>query len=339
MKTYPFIVFSILVLLLPLISHAQTDKAKLLVEQGIALNDSGKYDQALAKYTQAIKADSTYPNAYYEMGYTLFTSNREKEAIPYLEKLLAMEPKSAVGYDMLGSIYDDMKQPDKAMEYYKNGIKINPEYQRLHFNVAISYYRQGNYSESEAAAIEAIKLDPKHASSHRVYAMATFKERKRANSLLAWCNFLLLEPQSKRSPEALVYVKRIVNYGIMKKDDKNVNVNISASDLNTLNLGMTMAIINSTSGKANLSPADTLALQLNSVFPIIGEQAHTQGDTFFENYYAKFFNDMTDSGNVPAFAHYISVSAYKDEDMAWFKEHEREFKQFQTWLDDTPRSF
>ena len=99
MKTYPFIVFVTLVLL-PFISNAQrSDEAKLLVEQGIALNDSGKYDQALAKYTQAIKADSTYPNAYYEMGYTLFTSNREKDAIPYLEKLLTIEPRSAAGYD------------------------------------------------------------------------------------------------------------------------------------------------------------------------------------------------------------------------------------------------
>ncbi|HJP62087.1 MAG TPA: tetratricopeptide repeat protein, partial [Mucilaginibacter sp.] len=60
-------------LLLPILlclsfaAFAQNDNdAKSLVKQGVALNDSGKYDQAIAKYNQAIQTDPKYANAYYE---------------------------------------------------------------------------------------------------------------------------------------------------------------------------------------------------------------------------------------------------------------------------------
>ena len=107
--------------------------ARLLVKQGVALNDSGKYAEAIAKYNEALKADSTYENAYYEMAYTLFTSGRENAAVPFLEKLLKLNPNTPGSYDMLGSIYDDNKRPEKALEYYARGIKVDPTYQRLYF--------------------------------------------------------------------------------------------------------------------------------------------------------------------------------------------------------------
>ena len=67
----------------------------------------------------------------------------------------------------------------KAIEYYLRGIEGDPEYQRLYFNVAITYYRTGKYAESEKYAVDAIKLDPKHSSSQRVYALATYAQHKR----------------------------------------------------------------------------------------------------------------------------------------------------------------
>ena len=38
-------------------SFAQTDDSKALVRQGVELNDAGKYNEAIEKYTEALKAD------------------------------------------------------------------------------------------------------------------------------------------------------------------------------------------------------------------------------------------------------------------------------------------
>jgi hypothetical protein len=40
-----------------------------------------------------------------------------------------------------------------------------------------------------------------------------------------------------------------------------------------------------------------------------------------------------------AFTRYISLSIYKDENVAWFKEHDKELTAFDTWMQATKREF
>ncbi|MFB9841418.1 tetratricopeptide repeat protein [Mucilaginibacter ginsenosidivorans] len=339
MKTCQKTLLLPILLFLSVAAFAQNnDDAKALVKQGVALNDSGKYDRAIEKYNQAIKADPQYANAYYEMGYTLFTTGKEKEAIPYLEKVLALEPKAAGGYDMLGSIYDDLNQSDKAIDLFKKGIGADSTYQRLHYNIAITYYRLGKFPESEQAAIKAIKLDATHASSQRILAMATYKQKKRGISLLAWCDFLLLEPQSKRSPEALNFVKTILNYGVKRAGDSSITISVNP-DEGAGNLLMPIAISTALDKKTNLSAVDSVQFELTSLLQISASIIGDDAPPLVKNYYAGYFEQLAKSGNMPAFARYITLSAYRDENLAWFKEHDKELKDLQQWVAATKREF
>ena len=318
------------------LGQTSTDAA-LLVKQGVALNDSGKFDQAIDKYNEAIKANPSYQNAYYEKGYTLFTSGKGTEAIPILEKLLKMNPQSAGAYDMLGSIYDDQQQPDKAINLYKKGILADPSYQRLHYNLAISYYRQGKYELSKNSASDAIKLDPKHASSQRVYALAAYGQSKYGVSLLAWCSFLLLEPQSKRSPEAFKYVQALLNRGLKTTGPKSVTINVSTKDIESPDFIIPITVINATSGKKDLTRPDSLALQLKNVFEISGNFAGKKGDIFYKNFFSDYLMALAQSPNMPAFARLLSLGAYQDESLKWFKDHADQLQALYNWTDNTKR--
>jgi len=311
--------------------------AKLLVRQGVTLHDSGKYAEAIVKYNEALKADSTYENAYYEMAYTLFTSGRENEAIPFLEKLLKLNPNTPGAYDMLGSIYDDNKRPEKALEYYARGIKADPTYQRLYFNSAITYYTMGMYEKSEKFAIEAMKLDPKHASSQRVYAMATYKLQKRACSLFAWCSFILLEPNTKRSALAYDYIHSILTYGIKKTDEKHVNITVSPD--NPGNAMMPLSIITATEDKKGLSAVDSLQLQLTNLFKVSRTISGDKEPQSILSYFPDYFEKLGNSDNMPAFARLVSLTAYKDENVKWFKDNDDKLKALDSWVTSTKREF
>jgi len=338
MKTLHKAIFLAALSLLSIKGFGQTaTDAKTLVNQGVALNDAGKYAEAIEKYNQAIKLDPKYETGYYEMAYTLFTTNKGADALPFLNKLITLNPQSAAAYDMLGSIYDDMKQSDKAIEYYLKGIQSDSTYQRLHYNLAITYYRTGKLPEAEVQAIKAIKLDPKHASSQRIYGMATYGLGKRGASLLAWCSFLMLEPKTARSVEAIKYVKNIVNYGITKVDSKNVNIQMSPD--NPSNVMMPIATIAATENKTNLSAIDSLQLQLTSLFQIAHTITMDKTQPFLVNYYSEYFDKLAHTGNMAAFTRYITLSANNDENVAWFKEHDSELKAFQQWANTTGRSF
>ncbi len=316
-----------------------TDKLKELVKQGVTLNDEGKYDDALAKYREALKIDPNFYNAVYEMAYTLQAQGKPLDAIPYLENAIKLKPESGDAYNMIGNIYDDNKQPDKALEYYKKGIAAAPDYQRLYFNIAITYYGQKQYADAEANAIKAIKLDPKHASSQRVFAMAANRQNKLGQSLLGWCNFLLIEPQTKRSPEAVAYVKAIINNGVKKTGEKSVTITINEKDLSSSNLLMPLTVTNATSDKKNLSATDSLTLQLTALFEIAHVITGDKDSPFVASYYSDFFEKLAKSGNMAAFTRYISLSGYKDENLAWFKEHDKELNEFDAWLKATKREF
>jgi tetratricopeptide (TPR) repeat protein len=317
---------------------AQTDVSKDLVKQGVVLNDAGKYDEAIAKYNEALKADPDNLTADYEMGFTLYTAGKGKDAIPFLEKIIASPNGNKYETcDLLGSIYDDNKDPDNAIKYYLMGINDNPRFEKTHFNLGITYLRQKKYAESEASEIEAIKLDQKHASSQRIYAIATYSDNKKIHSLLAWCSFLLLEPQSERSPQAFAYIRDILYKGIKPKDSKNVTITVSDKDMGTENFLLPMTVLAATLDKKNLSAVDSLTLQLTEVFKVAGEVKEGTNGDFYSNFYAKFFNKLALSGNMPAFVRYISLRVYKADDLAWLNINKKALDNLDLWIRSNER--
>jgi tetratricopeptide (TPR) repeat protein len=326
-------------------AHAQDNKtAKQLVDEGVALNDSGKYTQAIERYNSALKADPTYLRADYELGYTLYSSGKGMDAIPYLEKVVAQPGDlDAQTCDLLGSIYDDNKQPDKAIEYFKKGIAIDPKFERLHFNLGISYLRQKQYDAGEAEEIEAIKLDPKHASAQRMYGIAEYEKGNKTQSLIIWCSFLLLEPQSARSAGAFKYVYAILNDGVKYNGPKKVTITIPKGDMKPDDLLLQMTVVNSMddkslAGRKLSTPVDTLSVQLTAVFKMQAQSLQNNND-FFSSYFAKYFGQLANSGNMDAFSHLVSLTTYKDENIAWFKENKKQLDDLSNWVQITPRNF
>jgi tetratricopeptide (TPR) repeat protein len=341
MKTYHYILLLFIAPFFALTATAQQkDEAKALVDAGITLNDAGKYDEAIEKYKAAIKLKPDYSNAYYEIGYTLYSSDKQKDAIPYLEKVLTLNPNAGGAYDLLGSIYDDDKQTAKALEYYRKGLKVDPDYQRLHFNIAITLHREGQNAEAETQAVAAIKLEPKHASSHRIYALILADQKKRGCALLAWCSFLSLEVRSQRAITAYNNIQEILNYGIKRTSDKGVNIKIAEADLNSGDLMLPMAVLKATSGRTGLSPTDSLKLKLTAAFKISSTFYGDKGDdTFFNHYFADYFRKLAESENIEAFAHFISLTVKQDENTQWFKEHQTQLTALDNWVTNTKREF
>src|SRR6202012_3770792 len=100
-----------------------------LVKQGMALNDKKDYAGAITKYNQALKADTGYVYADYQLAYSLFLAERGKEGIPYLQKVIKGDEKlSSAAYDLLSLIYFKNHQYNEAEQSAIEAIKLNPKY-------------------------------------------------------------------------------------------------------------------------------------------------------------------------------------------------------------------
>jgi len=324
----------ILFLLFSIATYAQNADVSALIKEGIELNNAHNYTAAIEKYQQALTADPENIQANYQMAFSLFSSCKGMVAVPYLNTVVKTSNNfTGPAYELLGSIYDATKQPQQAIDAYKAGIKIKPDYQPLYFNIGLAYFRAGKYADAELAAIEAIKLDPKHANSQRLYGLVTFHQNKRAPALLALCNFLLLEPDGPRSAEAYTNMQSILKGGALKVEGKTDAANIA------LNKAIATAAA-TTDNRKYASPADLLVAQLKAIFIAIGELSEKQtGNDFFRNYYAFFFYRLAQTDNISAFARLMDLSANKATDSQWLQQNEDKRKALEAWEGSTKREF
>jgi tetratricopeptide (TPR) repeat protein len=315
-----------------------------LIKQGVQLNDQGNYAGAIEKYNEALKIDPDNAQASYELAFSLFASGKSDEAVSYVEKTIKVSTNSsliAASYDLLGSIYDQEHKSDQAIEAYKKGIAVNPKYQRLYYNLGIAQFRNKQYTEAEASAIEAIKLDPKHASSQRMYALVTFHQNKRVNALMAFCNFLMLEPQGPRSAEAYNNIQHILQGGVLKDASGRNTIIISPKgdqDNETLNLSISMTVLSAQKNK--LTGMDLLEYEFKHIFMIAGELTEKKTDkSFFEKFYIDYFYKLAQNNNMPAFTRLVSASANNDEYNKWMGDNDQLVKELNNWIATTGRDF
>ncbi|HEY9197699.1 MAG TPA: hypothetical protein VIM77_15590, partial [Mucilaginibacter sp.] len=229
-------------------------------------------------------------------------------------------------------IYDANKQPQQAIDAYKAGITIRLGYQPLYFNLGIAYFRAKQFADAELAAIEAIKLDQKHANSQRLYGLVTFHQNKRAAALMGFCSYLLLEPEGPRSDEAYTNMQSILKGGTLKTEDAKADPGVV-----TLNRALTAAIIRA---KPASFPAETLENQLQAIFETVGQVAERQtGNDFFRHYYAAFFYKLCKTNHMPVFARLMSLSADKEAGKQWLQQNADKKKALDEWVAGADRGF
>jgi tetratricopeptide (TPR) repeat protein len=321
------------VLLFSATAFAQETDVAGLIKQGIQLNNQHEYAGAIEKYKLALTTEPDNAQANYQLAFSLNASGKGTDGIPYLVKVTKANSNfTGPAFELLGGIYDSSHQPQQAIDAYKEGLKIKPDYQPLYFNLGIAYFRAKQFAEAEQAAIEAIKLDPKHANSQRLYGLVTFHQNKRVAALMGFCSYLLLEPEGLRSEEAYTNMQSILKGGTLKTEDAKAEASTIALN-RTLNASVAKA-------KPGSSPAEVLENQLQSIFEAIGQLAGKQaGNDFFRHYYADFFYSLSKTNNMPAFARLMSLSTDKEANKQWLQQNEDKRKALETWVAGAERKF
>ena len=207
------------------VSFAQQQAAaQKLVDEGVAYHDKGDYAGAIAKYDQALQLDKDNLLALAEKAYSLVVLGKNEEAIKYCQRALELHP----GDDLLKMVYitygnalDDLKRTDQALEIYDAGIRQFPEVYLFYFNKGVTLAGVSKYDEAIACFQQAVLLNPAHTNSHNGMARLLNAQPKTIPALLAYCRFLVREPQEKRAEENLATVQEIMKSHV-EKTDKNV---------------------------------------------------------------------------------------------------------------------
>jgi tetratricopeptide (TPR) repeat protein len=323
-------------------------EAEKLVNEGIAYHDKGDFEGAITRYDKALILDKYNLLALAEKAYSLLSLEKYDEAILYCQKAIVAHPEDKE----LGSVYvtygnalDELKKTDQSIEIYDEGIKQFPNYYMLYFNKGISLSSVKKFEEAISSFQKAIMINPNHASSHNAIAQLSQMNEKRIPSLLAFCRFLVIEPQSNRAKANLSSLQKIMKGNVKETGKKSVTIN-----LNSNLFGDTLA---NGIPKENSFTSTDLILAMDAAMDfdkknikkteveqflrkfetVCSSLKETKKDNsgFFWEYYVPYFTEMKDKKLLETFA-YIAFASSEDAEISkWLKTHQNEIDNFFEW--------
>jgi Tfp pilus assembly protein PilF len=326
----------------------QKQEAEKLVSQGIAYHDKGDYDNAIALYDKALELDKDNLTALAEKALSLLYAQKLDAAIQCCEKALEKHPgekQLSNIYVTLGNALDGKNQPEKAIAAYDEGIRLFPDYYQLYFNKGITLFMNKKYDDALSNFQKAVLIEPDHAGSHNAIARLMNLKEKRIASLLAYCRFLVLEPQSKRAAENLETLHKMMKENVKQTGDNSVSVTISADMLGDVTKGKKTPENSFGAEELMLSMASALDFDdkykdQNEVQQFIRKfdaicaslkNGQKENKGFFWSYYAPYFIQLKDHDFLETFAYLIHASSDEAYITAWLKLHTKEIGEFYQW--------
>lgn len=332
---------------LPMLGSAQNaTEVRALVREGTELHDAGRYDEAVAKYQQALKLEPGSSLAKYELAMTYHRMGRNDDAARLCKELLA-NPKDAIGevYVTYGNVLDDQKKPKEAIRVYQQGIKQFPDEEMLYFNLGIAQSGQGQRDDAIASLQRAVRLRPQHASAHLYLGLLTAEAGNRVPAILELGRFLALEPQGKRASTNLPRFERLMQGGAEKTGPNDITINVSRQALDAAKKGKgednfgqtelmlsTLAALDYDDKNKDKTPAALLVEKLNSLIGNLAEKGSGSHKGFAWDYYVPYYLEMKRKDFVPAFT-YLICSAHTDQPdvQQWLDAHTSEVAAFREW--------
>ena len=335
-----------LTLISTIVFAQQKEEADNLVQEGVVFQDKGEVDSAFSRYNLALKMDRDNLAALAEMAYSYLSIEKYDEAISYSKRALKTHPHDPVlktVYVSYGNALDGEGKTAKAVDVYNEGIQFFPDYYQLYYNRGISQIKLNLAGDALLSFERSTTLNPKHASSHNAIGRLLFMTNK-IPSLMAFCRFLVLEPDSKRSSANLDNVQKILSEHVSKKGANNVTVSVNPQLLDTnkkkeknnfsgaeLILAVNAALDYDSS---NINKTDVVKF-IRKISTLCKYLQETEKDNygFYWDYYVPYFIEMNDKGLTEVFA-YIALSSSEDPTVkVWLDSHNTDVKAFYTWSD------
>jgi tetratricopeptide (TPR) repeat protein len=135
-------------------------------EMMVSADRKAVYDRAIADYTQAIRLDPNFAEAYNARGNAYHHKKDYDRAIADYSQAMRLDPNFAEAYNARGLAYSDKGDYDRAIADLDQAIRLDPDLAMAYFNRGGVYYEKGDYDRAIADYSQAIRLDPNSATSY-----------------------------------------------------------------------------------------------------------------------------------------------------------------------------
>jgi tetratricopeptide (TPR) repeat protein len=120
------------------------------LNQGIALLNLTRIDQAKQLLEDAVKKISNDPHAWFNLGLLYKNSDNPQGAVDAFRRVTEIDPNDADTWYFLGAAYAQQKQFPQAIDALQHALKLNPLHASAEFGISRAYQQSGDAAQARA---------------------------------------------------------------------------------------------------------------------------------------------------------------------------------------------
>jgi tetratricopeptide (TPR) repeat protein len=142
---------------------------------GTVLPQTGKIQEAIAYYEQALRIKPDFAEAHNNLGAALARTGKIEEAIGHYEQALRIKPDYAEAHNNLGTALMQAGRMPEAIEHFEQALRIKPDFVEAHVNLGRDLVRLGRLQEAMGHWEQALRIKPDYveAQNSLAWSLAT----------------------------------------------------------------------------------------------------------------------------------------------------------------------
>ncbi len=167
------------------VSEAEAKKAEELFEAGRKLFFQGDYAKAVAKLAEAAAANPAKTSYKLLLAKAHRNSDQPEKAVTVLQDLVKSNPEHVEAAIELADLLGARKQPDKVIAVLEPLLKFKHDYPLYHL-LAEAHYQKEQFDKAVKYYEEAVKLNPNSSDDHYQVANIYLAQKRFAKSAQAY---------------------------------------------------------------------------------------------------------------------------------------------------------
>jgi protein O-mannosyl-transferase len=127
---------------------------------GNVLLRTGRVDEAITQFQQALQIKPDYAKVHYNLGIALFQKGRVDEAMTHYQNALQLQPDYADAHINLGNVLLQRGRVDEAIAHFQKALQIKPDDVNAHNDLGNAFLQRGNAREAINCFQSALQIAP-----------------------------------------------------------------------------------------------------------------------------------------------------------------------------------
>jgi tetratricopeptide (TPR) repeat protein len=169
----------------------------------VTVNQVGYWRNNVTLFSRMLAVTQDNWLAWNNLGLTYSDLGQPQKAIDHFREALKIRPGYADAWYNLGLTYDKLGQPHQAIFYYRETVRVDPDYAKAWNNLGTAYYELGQPEQAIMYYRKALETKPEYAEAWYNLGLAYAKYGQLHQAISCFREALRIKPDFKEAQHSL----------------------------------------------------------------------------------------------------------------------------------------